>query len=445
MFVLLLAPASCVRYEGLAPDRPAEVSRRDPGARLTSRELEDLTNIFADNYVARVASACDHIIERTADPARLADATYLKSVTAVAAYDLATEFDAVRQLFDLMTLVNVQHLVWVEERAAEATFGPDAAELVEAFADARTEARQLASRVLTPEQIRVLEDRAVAWRRENPGVRFVAMIRLEQEASDASRALETQVREGGGLMAPVSAAVDSLERGRLLAERTFFVAKRLPMLVGWQLDHVVTRSLHRPDLRATFEAIQQTAVAAREIAGELRSLRALAESAPTAALDELDKRARALGGPLDESLTRLERALEAGRSLADQSARSGVEVRTTVESAERLLSRLDSSGVAGSQARSLEELTAAVDRVALMAKEINQALASGEELLVSQAWRSRIDDVNAATKERLEQTTAAAAAVTDRAFWRVLMAIGALLVAGIVYKTYAVWLTKRAG
>jgi hypothetical protein len=141
-------------------------------------------------------------------------------------------------------------------------------------------------------------------------------------------------------------------------------------------------------------------------------------------------------------------AAQATATAADRTITSAekasAELRETLAAADRLLTRLESAGLSGPSARRLEDYTLAAEKVGAMAKEINQAIKSGDELLASAAWERRLGDINAAARERLLQTTGAAEAVTDRAFWRILFAIGALLVAGMAYKTFAVWVTKRA-
>ena len=118
------------------------------------------------------------------------------------------------------------------------------------------------------------------------------------------------------------------------------------------------------------------------------------------------------------------------------------DLRETLAAADKLLVRLEAAGLSGPNAR-VGEYAALADKVSVMAKEITAAVKSGDQLMASAAWQQRLSEVNAAAKERVLQTSAAAESVTNLAFWRVLVAIGALLVAAMVYRTYAVWVTKR--
>jgi hypothetical protein len=447
----------CASYEAFVPrDARAEPSRTDgvdADGRLTLTELDQLTSVFADNYVARMATACDQVIEGTPDAQDVADAAYLKVITGISAYDIASEPDALSQLFDLVTLVSLQHLVWVEEGRAKEIFGEHAGPILAAFETSRHDVLELAARAMKPAQIQEIITDASDWRKANQDVKFVAMIRFEQAAGARARALENQLRSGGGLMAPVENAVDSLERARRLAERSFYVGKRLPMLIGWQLDHVVNRAMLRRELTGGLQSLERTSTLSDSIPTELREIRNLLQTEPRKIIDELTSRQQAA----DKTLATLGDAIAAGAKLVDsaQSAtkaadqtiahaeRVSADLRETLSAADKLLVRLEAAGLSGPNAR-VGEYAALADKVSVMAKEITAAVKSGDELMASSAWQQRLEELNAAAKERVLQTSAAAESVTNLAFWRVLLAIGALLVAGMMYKTYAVWLGKRA-
>ena len=456
--LVVLALAGCVQYDAFAPrnttvtERAAARHAKADGP-LTIAELDELTNVFADNYVARVATACDQVIESAKESGDIADASYLKVVTAISTYDIVSEPDALSQLLDLLTLVTVQHLVWVEEGVAKTLFEDGATPIIEAMDAGQSDLFTLAARALKPEQIAEVQDQVRTWRKKNADLRFVAMVRFEQAASERAAALESTVRSGGGLMAPVNDAVDSLERARRLAERSFYVGKRLPMMIGWQLDHVISRALMRNELAGGLQSLERTSTLSESIPNELREIRGLLQTEPRKIIDELAARQQAA----DKTLATLGDTIAAGAKLVDSAQetaatadrtiasaeKASAELRETLAAADRLLTRLESAGLSGSSARRLEDYTVAAEKVAAMAKEINQAIKSGDELLASAAWEQRLGDINAAARERLLQTTGAAEAVTDRAFWRVLLAIGALLIAGMAYKMFAVWVTKR--
>lgn len=455
--LVVLALAGCTQYDAFAPRNTAATERAaarhaNPGGPLTIAELDELTNVFADNYVARVATACDQVIEGAKESGDIADASYLKVVTAISTYDIASEPDALSQLLDLLTLVTVQHLVWVEEGEAKTLFEDGATPIIEAMDAGQAEALALAARALKPEQIAEVQDQVRSWRKKNADLRFVAMVRFEQAASERAAALEATVRSGGGLMAPVNDAVDSLERARRLAERSFYVGKRLPMMVGWQLDHVINRAMMRKELTDSVAALERTSTVADSIPAELKELRTLLQTEPRKLIEELAGRQQAA----DKTLATLGDTIAAGAKLLDnaQSAtkaadqtiahaeKVSADLRETLAAADKLLVRLEAAGLSGPNAR-VGEYAALADKVSGMAKEITEAVKSGDQLMASAAWQQRLSEVNAAAKERVLQTSAAAESVTNLAFWRVLMAIGALLVAGVVYKTYAVWVTKR--
>lgn len=448
-----VALGGCSSYDGFARrEATTDFVKHSPDGRLTLTELDELTSVFADNYVARLAAACDQVIEGTPDAQDVADAAYLKVVTAVSAYDIASEPDALSQLFDLLTLVSLQHLVWVEEGKAREIFEEHGEPIVEAFRESQREVLALAARAMKAEQIDEIVADTRRWRQNNPELKFVAMIRFEQAAGERAHALENQVRSGGGLMAPVENAVDSLERARRLAERSFYVGKRLPMLIGWQLDHVVNRAMLRKELTGGLQSLERTSTLSESIPGELRELRNLLQTEPRKIIVELasrqaaaDKTLVTLGDTIAAGATLVEKATNA-TTAADQTiahaARVSADLRETLAAADKLLTRLEAAGLSGPNAR-VGEYAALADKVSGMAKEITAAVKSGDELMASAAWQKRLEEVNAAAKERVLQTSAAAESVTNMAFWRVLLAIGALLVAAMVYKVFSVWVTKR--
>lgn len=457
---LVLASAGltgCVadRLDPMPPPSPVAVADRG-GYTITSAELDQLTNSFADTYVSRMISACDHVADLATSPEVRADAQYLKILSAVSAYDIATGLDPYSQLLDLTTMTLLQHIVWVEEGGAASRFGALSPAIIDALERSRAEMNALAGRVLKPDQLLLLEQQAREWRSRNPEIRFVSLVRFNDAASERARSILADVRRGTGFLAPVSEAVDNLDRARKFAERAFFLSKRLPLIVGWQADDTVSRVLAKQEVQDALALLSRSATALDESVALLRALPESFDDERKALFVDLDARQKSV----DQTLARLEVALASGAQIVDgindpagsvkqlleQTEKTSASLQQTLAGVDRILGRFDTSSPdapEGAKFGDVQSYSELADRFTTTAHELNTLVRSSTDLLGSPAWTTRLREVNAAATERVEHATNRGRELTDYVFRRAVYLIGIALLAAMAYRVFSLLIDRR--
>src|SRR5262245_10015769 len=246
---------------------------------ITEVELEQLTYGFADRYVTYIITATESIERNNTNAIQRRRAHQVLLVQTSAIYDIATNGDPFTCLLDLMLVVTLQSQKWIEEDQAERWFGERAQPLIYASRKAREDIWQIAGRTMTTEQLEVIDYLIWDWRRRNPGVELVSFVRFDDFAASRGKSVIADVKSGGGLLAPVGEATKAVDEMRILAERAFFYAKRLPFLVNWQVraavDNVLTDSDARELSNALVDASRMLARLPQEFGREREAIFAL--------------------------------------------------------------------------------------------------------------------------------------------------------------------------
>ncbi len=437
------------------PSQPAAATLK-PGE-ISPNELDQLTNAFADNYVSQLASACEEIKLHTNDPRIIADADSLKLISATSVFDIVTGVDPFGQMLDLFVMISLQHLVWVDEGGAVRRFGPHGETVVAAIRDARAHMLELAARTMRPDQVELLSQQAREWRTQNPGISYVGFVRFTDAASARARAVAEDVRKGGGLLAPVSSVVDSLERSRKIAERGLYLAKRLPMLMGWQADDVVNGVMSRADVRNALDSLRSLGDALEKTQMQLDKVAALVPAERQIILEELRKQQAVL----DQTILQIDRTITSGNALlqraqetsasvsgvVEQAGKASASLQQSLADADKLLAHLERAGIISKDpqgiGRGFESLNTTADKLAAAALQLNQLTHSADSLLSSRDLASRLAQLDAIADQRLIQAQGSTERVARTIFNLVAGAIGLTLLAGLIYQTYASLLRRR--
>lgn len=405
-------------------------SRRDrsstPQHRITPSELDQLTNSFADTYVARLSSACEAISRNTTSPTIRLDANHLRLISAASVYSIATSADPLGQLLDLFVLVSLQHRHWSSDDRALKAFGPEGAPLIlQAITRNRDEIRTIAEQALRPQQITELDALIEAWREANPEFRFVAFVRFSSIASTRGEALATTVSQGGGFLAPVNAATLQLDRTRQLGERALFLAIRAPILASWLVDDAVNRTLAKPETQTSIQQFDQLNASLVQISRSAAELPAVIQRERLALSSELDRRQMDINASLktfqqtiqtaDTVANSINTAAATGERLVAESRRAAADAKELaasldklLASADRVLARFDTPP--GSPDRpqpatpfSIADYTAALRELTTAVRESRQLLDSSDQFLTSPALNNALTQVTAATTIRIQQ------------------------------------------
>jgi hypothetical protein len=427
------------------------------GEKITMEELDQLTYGFADRYMAYIVSACDEIEKSGATPQQRRLAHQVKLVQVSSIYDIVTNADPFTQLLDLTLVVTLQSQKWIDEDLAEEWFGDRAQPLINASQKARADIWKIASRVMKPEQLEVMDYLIWDWRRKNPSVQVVSFVRFDDFAASRGKSIVADVKSGTGLLAPVSDALKSVDEVRLFTERAFYYGKRMPFLMNWQAEAAVDNILGNSQIEGMTNSVAT-------VTKSVDRITAMTERIP----DEIEKtQARVVN-----DVQRLHPMLLAGlgqyrNAVSDTEDLVG-SVNTATVTADTLLKTLkDTSVTLNSTMESVDKIflapgrgepkpinqkpfeiesyTASALALATALKEANQLLSTTGELLGSQRLEQPMKQVNAIATERVEHARITGTRIIDVAFWRGAALIVLFFVMLTLYKLFTSRLSAKSG
>src|SRR4029077_14184261 len=102
------------------------------------------------------------------DPNQRRIAHRIKLNGVLALNDIASSNDPYTETLDLVVVVTLQSKVWIDENRANRIFGERAAPLIRALNEMRHSAWDIAARVMTQDQLELLDYLIIEWRRDHP-------------------------------------------------------------------------------------------------------------------------------------------------------------------------------------------------------------------------------------------------------------------------------------
>jgi hypothetical protein len=223
------------------------------GKEISMKEIDQLTNAFADRYATTVGSACTRITVQNPSPIARKAAADFKLIGATAMYDIVTEADPYSQLLDATVVVTLQSMVWIDEGRADLVFGDQADQLVSALRALRVDIWNIAAKAMTQKQLDELANLIWDWRRQNPNIDTVAFVRFGDFAEGRAKQALVDAKNNGGLLASLDDTNAKVDQALVLSERIFYVAKRAPILASWQLESVFAGAAALPEVQGTIK------------------------------------------------------------------------------------------------------------------------------------------------------------------------------------------------
>jgi len=383
---------------------------------ISIQELDQLAYGYADRYYMVIGSAVDAIKRGNLDPTqrRVAHQIMLNGVLSM--NDIVSGNDPYSKIFDLVVSVTLQSIVLIDENGAEKAFGDRAPGLIRAIRSTRVEAWELAAKVLTQEQLELLDFFILEWRRTHPEVEQVAFVKFDNFAGVRSAALLTEIKSGGGFLAPLSEASQVAKDWGRITERAFWYSKRAPNIAAIQAEGAVNEILNAPEITALLRTVERLGKTVAELdarqtlltntLGDLRHVLADANS---------------LGLTLALLSTNLQQTLiVAGDTLKvadDVGQHFGLDKPWTHPAARPF---------------DIQDYTAALTRLNEVVTNVHQLSLSADQLTRSEGWSKALQDMTDATDRRL-----------DRAFSRLCLLLVVGFVLAIIYRVVSIQLTRR--
>jgi hypothetical protein len=400
--------------------------KSDSGQQISVQELDQLTYAFADRYLTYIVSACE-LIEKdnpNAEQRRLAHQVKLVQVSSI--YDIVTNADPFTQLLDLTLVVTLQSQKWIDEDQADRWFGDRGQYLINASRKAREDIWRIAARTMKPEQLEVLDNLIWEWRQKNRDIQLVSYVRFDDFAATRGKSIVADVKTGTGLLAPVDEAKKAVDDVRLLAERAFYIGKRMPFLVNWQMRSAIDDTLSDPQVRELTGGLTKATNSMDRLPQDIARERA-------AIFAEFNRQQPFM----NSMMTQVRGTVSEGNQLA-------MNVRSVAQSSDQLLQTVDRLFLTPSRMApkrgdekpfDITEYTKTLTELNIALKEANQLVGAGSALLASK----QLDQL--ATKQ-VTAVTEKGEGVVNTAFWRGVALIITFFVMLTLYRAFTHWLAK---
>jgi hypothetical protein len=391
---------------------------------ISIQELDQLTYGYADRYYMIVGSAVDTIKRNNPDPVQRRIAHQIKLNGVLAVNDIVSGDDPYSEVFDLVVAVTLQSTVWIDENGAERTFGDRAPVLIKALREMRIEAWDLAAKVLTQEQLELLDYLIIQWRLNHPEVQEVEFVKFDEFAGARSTALLSELKSGGGFLEPLSQASLVLKDWGRLSERAFWYSKRAPNIAAIQAEGAMNEILASPEivsilqtsqsLGKTADALPRTMDAQREAFFADIDARQTLLTNTLGNLHGIMVEADALATNLQQTLAVLGDTLK----VADQVGRTfGV----------------DKPPQPSARPFDIQDYSAALIRLNEVVTNMHALSMDADEITRSEGWNKAVKDITDATDRRV-----------DRAFIRACLLLSLAFILAVAYRIISLKLAREA-
>jgi len=422
-FLLVLACSLIVAGSGCASG-PGE-SKAEKARRLSVAELDNAIDAYADRYTVLIGSAVDQIKANNPDAGQRRLAHRIKLSGLLAMNDIASSDDPYTQTLDLLVMVTLQSHIWIDELGAERAFGDRAPILVQALRQARVEAWQLAARVMTDEQLDTVDFLIWDWRRKNPGIEQVEFVKFEGVGGTRGSGVVTELRSGGGFLAPITETNAELRQYRRLAERAFWYGKRAPSIAGIQAEAAANEILAAPEVGALIGSINRTSEAADRVSQSVAAFPQTIErerKAAVAALDERTGTLKDLMGQATQLTGSVERVTANLNSLA----------KNVDSFVEKNSSKPGDPPAPPGRPFDITEYGTTAGKVNDLVRGLNQLTENTDRLSQSQGWRGGLHELSDAADRRVRFV-----------FTNIYIALGLGFVLAVCYRFIATRLAAR--
>ena len=348
-------------------------------------KVERLLDGFAERQVTLIADACDAIKRETPSPDERRGAHHLKLANGSAVFDLVTQPNPLSRLANLYILVELEHLVWVEEGLAEKKFGdPGRKRLAPAIEESRHGMSSIADLAMKPERRREFDRMIRGWRERNPDVEFVAGISFGALVENGGKSVFESTTSVFDVINPMEDTTQSVERARLLADRAFFYSKRVLKLADWQAEAALENTLALPEVQKILTNLDKLTASVEQVTPTIRDLPDRVAKEREALLAAWDLRSKEILGPVRE----IRQTIIDARELAERTTDAGKAFEKTFRALEDVVGKSEKAPDAPpSRPFDIRDVTAAAVEIRETAREGTGLLVTGRSLIDHVAWR----------------------------------------------------------
>lgn len=297
--------------------------------RVRAAELQEDLQRFTGQFIDRIAQGMDEALATDPNDAAADQALRLALLYGTSAINIATESLPALGVIDMMVFLRLNHEVLVEHWVPD-VLGERGQSLVMAFERSEEQLAPIASKILDSAQQKKIYAMVDDWRRANPQMIRVEVMRLTDFSTYAGTVATARADEVGGILADVKEATEAADEALLLGERAMFLATRIPFLLRLQV-RVAGREEMR-DAKVLVTSTDSLTKSLGELAPLVKQLPALVAASTEAARasDRLVKDVQPLI-PTPRQVDRVDHTLQAANELATNANSLVGDLRATTD------------------------------------------------------------------------------------------------------------------
>lgn len=397
---------------------------------LSPQDIQSRVMAFTSTYVAVVAQAFDELeaVDGSLETRRLLAEGRIGFVAN--ALDIATSKNPITALLDMTVMVSLQRRVWDAHWRPERFPNRPGERMSERLELLETQIWAVAATVLDERAQGALAEIIERVRELYPDQVYVSSLRLSEFAEAREESL-LEVPGARGLLnligldplANLSSTTRQIAEGRLLAERVYFYAARMPYLIKWQAQDLLLDAMADPDVRAVLAVSEQVSEASSRIAGVAEELTARMTDEREAAIDQvfagIASEREATIAWFEQERDGLRTGIAELTGAVEAATRLSASMKETLAEGGRLAA--DIRGMSRPDARPFDitEFESAAIAATEGVRELQVALGSVQRIVDG----TSADD--GSLRVVIDQGTAGLGALIDKAFWRVLILMAA--------------------
>ena len=249
------------------------------GAEAQSRQSSVMA--LADTSMQRIASEIS-LARKGATPEARRDEMATRLALSSSIVAIAMQPDAVDALADLLTFTTL-----TADAQRVAALGKEAesyeARLLRALEQNDVDAWHVAERWVNEPTRIAFREHILSWKGSRSSAAEVAFVRL----ADVKRAGSTSVESDSGLFDSLHAATQQFDQTRMFAERSLFLAQRMPFLMRLQAEVYTGNALATKEAQQTQAQLDRVSSIMESVSGLLAGMAQQIANERKAALDDL--------------------------------------------------------------------------------------------------------------------------------------------------------------
>lgn len=446
----------------------ASAEKKVGPAQLTPSAVQSEVMSFTDTFVSAVSQIWNAIASNArkestaggltdAENARLNSmrraSLEIKLANVNAALLIASSPNPLVALSDMITVVTLQRMV-IEAPSTKRLFGAEIqAQLLEVYKEQEINVWKIADAAMTEVQRDELRTLITDWRNDHPDATYVSSIRLDDFASARQISVAPKNEKNPSLLSLLSldplAGLDPAQReiteSRMLAERVFFYASRVPNVLKWQVESLYQSLMQAPEFQDILRATRKASDSASEISGSLAKLpeqitaerEALfknffaeltreREATITQINNALSAQRIEALKDLDDSQSKFQGTLKDFRETATSANTLAEKLTITIQAADTLASRFAPAPAPGaapaptnSDGKGLQDVKQVVEKTGDAAERLTELTKSIDKLLASPG----IVDKSGGLQRVVQEVQFSGRELVNYAFWRLLIVV----------------------